>query len=184
MSNSCYKLIDIAPEKIVVNTHTITPIPDGTDHWSTDLDVNTLLTPGAKRKLSSRFGNLFAIGFSIRPNVDKGSIHIDLETGTLQPFWPSLNVVTSGQGVMRWFKPAKRGSLHKVTEKRFYKAWFSDYGEPIDEWATGKVALVKTDIAHQVWNFDNEIRQIISIRWANRSTWEETVEWFDKEFKL
>jgi hypothetical protein len=117
------------------------------------------------------------------PGVDKGSIHIDLDKNTLEPYWPSLNIVIDGQGVMRWFNPSKPGTiLRNESAGVFYKAWFNNYGDPIDEWNSGKVALVRTDTPHQAWNFDNDIRRIITIRWGNRKTWEETINWFNNNF--
>jgi hypothetical protein len=72
--------------------------------------------------------------------------------------------------------------MNRTNPKITYKAWFNNYGEPVDIWDTGKIALVRTDVAHQVWNFDNDNRLIASIRWDKKTNWEETIEWFNRNF--
>jgi len=131
----------------------------------------------------AELGTLYSLVFSMVPGVDKGSIHIDLDATTLEPYWPSLNILINGQGVMRWFNPSIPGIVMRNGNAGvYYKAWFKNYGEPIDEWSEGKVALVRTDTPHQVWNFDNDIRRIVSIRWNKKISWEETIEWFHNTF--
>jgi hypothetical protein len=131
----------------------------------------------------SELGLLYSLVFSMKPGADKKSIHIDIDRKTQTPYWPSLNIVIDGQGVMRWFNPTKPGQMLKNNNTGvFYKAWFHDYGDIVDEWSVGKIALVRTDIPHQVWNFDNGIRRIVSIRWNKKISWEETIEWFNSNF--
>ena len=155
--------------------------PDKQFHVSS-CDPKLYLHDDIYEKLSE-LGTLYSLVFSMLPGADKGSIHIDLDKKTLQPFWPSLNIVIDGQGVMRWFNPAEPGFvLRNLNAGVYYRAWFNNYGDPIDEWNTGKIALVRTDTPHQVWNFDNDIRRMITVRWSNRKTWEETIEWFNRNF--
>lgn len=124
-------------------------------------------------------GNLTCLIFEMKPNVDKRSIHIDIDYSTKKPYWPSLNIIIKGQGVMKWFNPATEGKIYYNKDgKVFYKAWFSDYGSIVDEWSTEKIAIVRTDVPHQVWNYDEEPRLMVSIRWSNRTSWEETKEFF------
>lgn len=83
---------------------------------------------------------------------------------------------------MKWFKPTTLGKLRISPIGVRYKAWTPDegYGEVVDEWSHGKVALVRTDIPHNVWNPNQETRLVASTRWEARMTWEETNEWFEK----
>jgi hypothetical protein len=182
-------------EKLKYHHHLNLPI----NHFVKDFDIIPTLPAGKQFHVSgcdpklylhdivydklSELGTLHSLVFSMVPGVDKGSIHIDLDTTTLEPYWPSLNILINGQGVMRWFNPSIPGVvLRNSNAGVYYKAWFKNYGEPIDEWSEGKVALVRTDTPHQVWNFDSTDRRIISIRWSNKKTWEETIEWFNRNF--
>ena len=109
----------------------------------------------------SELGALYSLVFSMMPGADKGSIHIDLDATTLIPYWPSLNIVIDGQGVMRWFNPSTPGNILRNSSAG---------------------VLVRTDIPHQVWNLDNDIRRIVSIRWNKKLSWEETINWFNNNF--
>ena len=124
-------------------------------------------------------GPLSSLVFEMKPNADKGSIHVDIDAKTRIPHWSSLNIILHGQGVMKWFDPPIEGKLtYNSSGKVFYKYWNSNYGDVIDEWRHGKIAIVRTDIPHQVWNYDEEYRLVVSIRWGNRTSWEETKNFF------
>ena len=160
----------------------IPTLPSDKQFHVSSCDPKLFLHNDVYQKLSA-LGTLYSLVFSMCPNADKGSIHIDLDRSTLTPYWPSLNIVIDGQGIMRWFNPLSEGIiLRNPSAGVFYKAWFKDYGDPVDEWNSGKVVLVRTDIPHQAWNFDNDTRRMITIRWSNRKTWEETIEWFNRNF--
>jgi hypothetical protein len=175
------------------------PLGLSVNHFIKDYDIIPTLPPNKQFHISScnpklylhddiyqklsALGILNSLVFSMVSNIDKGSIHIDLDRSTLEPWWPSLNIVIDGQGIMRWFNPSTPGVvLQNKSAGVFYKTWFKNYGEPIDEWNSGKVVLVRTDVPHQAWNFDNDIRRIVTIRWDKKISWEETIEWFNKNF--
>jgi hypothetical protein len=160
----------------------IPKLPENKKYHVCSCDPKLYLQDNIYKKLSE-LGTLYSLVFSMLPGADKKSIHIDIDNTTSQPFWPSLNIVINGQGVMRWFNPSDPGViLRNNSAGVLYKAWFNNYGEPIDEWNSGKVALVRTDTPHQAWNFDNDTRRIVTIRWSNRKTWEETINWFNSNF--
>jgi hypothetical protein len=166
----------------IKNKDIIPTKPVNSEIFVTFCDPKLYLQDTVYEKLSS-LGDLFSLVFCMSPNADKKSIHIDLETTTQKPFWPSLNIVIDGQGVMRWFDPSDEGTIFKGNSvNAYYKAWTSNFGAPIDEWKFGKVALVRTDVPHQVWNFDSTDRRIVSIRWHKRYTWEQTIDWFSTNF--
>lgn len=128
----------------------------------------------------SELGTLTSIIFEQKPHVDKGNVHIDLV-----PTKPALNVVIEGQGVMKWFSPIGEGEVftHPLIGID-YRAWFKPYyGTVLEEWTTGKIALVRTDVPHQVFNLEDSTRLIASIRWTATLSWEETLEWFNKKWK-
>lgn len=178
----CHYNIDLSVNTFIKNIDVIPKLPDNKKFHVDTCDPKLYLHDHVYQKLSE-LGTLHSLVFSMVPNADKKSIHTDLDSATLEPYWPSLNIVLDGQGVMRWFNPSKSGIVLKHGEIGVaYKAWFDGYGEPIDEWDTGKIALVRTDMPHQVWNFDDTIRRIVTIRWSNRKTWEETLEWFQHNF--
>ena len=175
------------------------PLSLSANHFIKDFDILPTLPPNKQFQVSrcepklylhddiyqklSELGMLYSLVFSMVPNVDKGSIHVDLDGTTSEPYWPSLNIIIDGQGVTRWFNPSTPGTiLRNDSAAAIYKAWFNSYGEPIDEWNSGKVALVRTDTPHQAWNFDNDVRRMVTIRWSNRKTWEETINWFNNNF--
>lgn len=129
----------------------------------------------------NQLGPLSSLIFEMKPNADKGSIHVDIDAKTRTPHWSSLNIIIYGQGVMKWFDPSEEGKLsYNPNGKVFYKYWNSNYGDIIDEWRMGKIAIVRTDIPHQVWNYDEDVRLVVSIRWGNRTSWEETKDFFGK----
>jgi hypothetical protein len=184
-------------DKLKYHCHLNLPV----DHFIKNFDIIPTLPPDKQFHVSacdpklylhdeiyhklSELGTLYSLVFSMIPGVDKGSIHTDLDAKTLEPYWPSLNIVIDGQGVMRWFNPSIPGVVIRNSNAGvYYKAWFKNYGEPIDEWNGGKVVLVRTDIPHQVWNFDNDLRRIVSIRWDKKRSWEETIEWFNRNFPI
>ena len=178
----CHKLLNI-PTSIFIKDASIIPrLPKDKNMWVNTINPKLFLTTDAYNKLSI-LGRLNSLIFEMKPNVDKNNIHIDLLGPTLEPVLVGLNIVLEGQGVMKWYVPEKDGYvINRTTPKITYKAWFNNYGEPVDIWDKGKIALVRTDVAHQVWNFDNVNRQIVTIRWDNKMNWEETIEWFNRNF--
>lgn len=175
----CHHLLDLPVSFFIKDIDSIPQLPVGKEFHVTASDPRIYLHEKVYKKLSE-LGSLSSLVFSMKPGADKKSIHIDLDANTQTPYWPSLNIVIDGQGVMRWFNPTKPGVVLKNSSAGvYYKAWFYDYGNIVDEWNVGKVALVRTDIPHQVWNLDNDTRRIVSIRWNKKLSWEETIEWFD-----
>ena len=178
----CHKLLNIPTSIFIKDTCIIPRLPKDKSMWVSSIDPKLFMTTDAYNKLSI-LGRLNSLIFEMKPNVDKNNIHIDLLGPTLEPVLVGLNIVLEGQGVMRWYVPEKDGYvINRTTPKITYKAWFNNYGEPVDIWDKGKIALVRTDVAHQVWNFDNINRQIVTIRWDNKMSWEETIEWFQHNF--
>ena len=177
----CHHLLNIPVTHFIKNIEVIPKLPDNTDIFVTACDPKLFLHENVYNKLTE-LGELYSLMFSMKPGSDKKSIHVDLDKTTRDPYWPSLNIILDGQGIMKWFNPIGNGVVKRATADVYYKAWFTNYGEPIDSWSTGKVALVRTDTPHQVWNFDNDIRRMITIRWSNRKSWEETIDWFNRNF--
>jgi hypothetical protein len=128
-----------------------------------------------------KLGSPVTLVFQQKSNIDKGSIHIDMEDDNTLAC-PALNIILEGQGIMKWFNPPGPGIIKTSPIRVRYKMWstIQGYGEVIDEWCIGKVALVRTDIPHNVWNPDQETRLMATTRWQARMTWEETNEWFEK----
>lgn len=181
MKMQCHKLLNIPTSIFIENTHMIPRLPEDKNLCVTRLDPKLFLTAEAYKKLST-LENLSGFIFEMKPNADKKSIHIDL-LSTLEPVRAALNIILEGQGVMKWFMPETEGYvINRTTPKISYKAWFNNYGEPVDVWDSGKIALVKTDVAHQVWNHDSINRLAISIRWSRKLSWEETIDWFNRNF--
>lgn len=178
----CHHILNIPVSSLIKDVSMIPRLPDNKELWTTYINPKLILTDYAHDKLVT-LGGLIVLVFEMKPKADKKSIHIDLITTTLEPAWSGLNIVLEGQGVMKWFQPESAGYLiQRSTPKIAYQAWFKDYGEPVDIWDKGKIALVRTDVPHQVWNYDDTNRFIVSIRWSNRTTWEETIEWFESNF--
>lgn len=178
----CHKILDIPVSMLIKDISMIPRLPIGKELWTTHVDPKLFLADDAYNKLST-LGKLNGLIFEMVPKADKKSIHIDLVSATLEPAWSGLNIILEGQGIMKWFIPEKDGYvITRENPKIAYKAWFNDYGDPVDIWSIGKIALVRTDIAHQVWNYDNNNRFIVSIRWSNRTSWEETIDWFNANF--
>jgi len=177
-----YYLLNLPVNHFIKDFEILPTLPPNKQFHVSSCDPKLYLHDEMYKKLSE-LGLLYSLVFSMNPGVNKGNIHIDLDATTLKPYWPSLNIVIDGQGVMRWFNPLTPGKiLRNNSAGVFYKTWFANYGDPIDSWTTGKIALVRTDTPHQAWNFDNDIRRIVTIRWSNRKTWEETIDWFNRNF--
>jgi hypothetical protein len=177
----CHHLLDIPVSYFIKDIDSIPKPPIDKEFHISRCNPKLFLHEDMYNKLSE-LGDLASFIFSSKPGATKGSIHIDLDTTTLKPLWPGLNIILEGQGTMKWFNPTGTGLVSRLPVGVYFRAWFKNYGEPIDEWNEGKIALVRTDIPHQVWNFDNEARRIVSIRWSNKKTWEETIEWFNRNF--
>lgn len=178
----CFSPLAGKAESIIPDIKKIPRLQKPFPMFSIGCDPVTFLSSKAYTKLSM-LGKLYSIVFEMMPFADKRNIHIDLDHDTEDPFWPALNIIISGQGLMRWFSPIGPGQLaqHNIGVK--YRYWTKPYyGDIIDEWGTGKISLVRTDIPHQAFNFDNENRCVISVRWSTKMSWEETIDWFDKEW--
>jgi hypothetical protein len=179
----CHHHLNLPVSHFIKNIDSIPSLPENNDFFATGFNPKLFLHEHIYTKLSD-LGTLHSLVFEMKPLVDKKSIHIDINSKTLEPYWPSLNIVIDGQGVMRWFNPTGDGIVLKNKGANVhYRAWFNKYGDVIDQWDEGKVALVRTDIPHQVWNFDNVNRRIVSIRWSNKKSWEETIKWFKDNFQ-
>ena len=176
-----HHLLNIPVSYFIKDTNNIPQLPVDKEFQVVACNPKLYLHDEIYEKLSE-LGTLYSLVFSEKPNTHKGNIHVDLDTKTLEPYWPSLNIVLEGQGIMKWFNPSGKGVIRCNSVGVYFRAWVENYNEPIDEWSTGKIALVRTDTPHQAWNFDDEIRRIVSIRWSNEKSWEETIEWFNRNF--
>lgn len=177
-----YHPLSLTVDTLIRDFNAIPNLPSGKDFCVAGCDPKSFLHDDVYKKLSE-LGTLGCLMFSMVSGADKKSIHVDMDHATGQHSWPGLNIVLEGQGVMRWFNPVGPGVVLKhPTANVLYRVWDTNYGEPIDEWNTGKVVLVRVDVPHQTWNFDSETRKIVSIRWSNRLSWEETIEWFHRNF--
>jgi len=177
----CFKLLDGDVSNIIAYPKKIPRLQKFLPMFSTGCDPISFLYPKAYAKLS-KLGKLYSIVFEMKPKTDKGNVHIDLDYATETPFWPALNLIISGQGSMRWFNPIGEGKIAQHKTGVRYKYWSKPYGDIIDEWSAGKIALVRTDIPHQAFNFNDENRCVVSIRWSTKMSWEETTQWFDEEW--
>ena len=178
---NCYKVLNIKVSDLIADQSNI-PRPAEHKMFAAETHNPKLyLNKNIYEKLLE-LGNLSSIVFHMKPFVDKKSIHVDLDENKI-PWGSSLNIILSGQGIMKWFNPNKLGVISRGNYGNvWFLNWTSDYGEQIDTWTDGKVALVRTDIPHNVWNpFDQE-RLIVSVRWSKKYTWEELVYWFDHNF--
>lgn len=180
----CHHLLNIPVNYFIKNIDVIPKLPENSELFITSCNPKLFLHENIYNKMTE-LGTLYSLVFSMKPGSDKKNIHVDLDASTGEPYWPSLNIVLDGQGVMKWFNPIGNGIIQRNHRANVnYKAWFTNYGEPIDYWDTGKVALVKTDVPHQAWNLDTDTRRIVSIRWSNRKLWEETINWFNSNFLI
>ena len=175
----CYQCLNLKVENIISDIEKI-PFSIEKDFSVVRCDPKIYLDDNFYHLLS-QFGQLSSLVFYMKSFVDKKNIHIDLDKTTRSPLWPSLNIIIKGQGIMKWFNPIGEGNYgYSFSGKVFYKKWEEkNYGKIIDEWVQGKVALVRTDIPHNVWNpFDQE-RLMVSIRWDKRHSWEETLKFVE-----
>jgi hypothetical protein len=180
----CHKVLKINPLDLIIDPRLVPKILSRLSYTVSRADPKEFLKSNIYEKLSE-LGDLEAVIFHMKPNSDRGIVHTDAEFNSKLPHWPSLNIIVEGQGVMKWFNPDSPGDLKfEPYGKVWYRSWSNDVGEAVDQWSEGKVALVRTDIPHNVWNFNHEDRLVASIRWHRRYSWEETIEWFDKNFSL
>jgi hypothetical protein len=179
----CHHTLNLPVSHFIKNIDLIPSLPEGDDLMVKGVNTKLFLHDHIYDKLSE-LGTLGSLVFAMRPLADKKSIHIDLDTHTREPAWPGLNIILEGQGVMRWFNPVTDGiDMKNYKANVHYRAWFNNYGDIVDQWSEGKVALVKIDVPHQVWNFDNDNRRMVTVRWSNKKSWEETIQWFQDNFQ-
>jgi len=176
-----FKNLDIPTESLVKTTEKIPRLPVGENALAVACDPRLLLHEHVYNKLSE-FGSLVCLVFEMVPNYEKGNIHIDYDKRINGSINPALNLILEGQGVLRWYSPSTPGKMRSTGDYNII-AWDKEsYGSLIEEWRTGKVALVRTDIPHNAFNTDNVNRLSVSIRWAERHGWIETINWFEQEF--
>jgi hypothetical protein len=179
-----HKKLDIPLDRLVKSTDHLYRMPLGKDSTvcsATASDPKFLLQDDIYEILSE-LGPLVGLLFEQPPMRQKDNIHVDIDKISCQPFWPCFNLILEGQGTLRWFDPKGPGDIRKAGGN-LYQAWHPvDYGTILEEWNDSKVALVRTDIPHNAFNFDKELRLSFSVRWKQRYTWEETVQWFDSVF--
>lgn len=176
-----FKELDISIESLVKTAEKIPRLPVGEKAMAVACDPRSFLHEHVYDKLS-QFGTIVGLAFEMISEHEKGNIHIDYDKHTNKPFWPALNLILEGQGVLRWFEPSAPGTM-KSAGGNIYMAWDkASYGTILEEWRTGKVALVRTDIPHNAFNIDDGNRLSVSIRWKEQHSWEETLNWFEQEF--
>lgn len=181
----CHKILNFNPHDLIGNFDIIPKPLNNITAGVVGFDPKLCLKDYYYNKLLNLGTKLESLVFYMKPNANKRNIHIDIDKNTLKPYWPSLNILIQGQGIMKWFKPITDSKLRfNSNGKVLYKSWENenDYGEILDVWSTGKVALVRTDIPHNAWNPGVEDRLVISIRWKQCLSWDETLEWFEKNF--
>ena len=119
--------------------------------------------------------------FYNQPNYNKiGPAHIDYINAEDKHLY-SLNISIYGQGQMNWYYTNNSGKIyrHLRDPKHILYETFENVemlGDPIDVWKEGKVALVRTDIPHLVYNDNDSERLVLSIRWENHFDWDGAVE--------
>lgn len=178
----CHKVLNLTSSDLIPDTTKVFRPWHNKSFSVRSQDPKLFLGANVYEKLSE-LGDLTSLVFHMKPYADKQNVHIDISSKSKLPFWPSLNVLIEGQGVMRWFVPNSQGNLsYQPNADVWYQSWENTFGEVVDQWSEGKVALVKTDVAHNVWNPGDTDRLAVSIRWRQRYSWEETLEWFEKNF--
>lgn len=139
-------------------------------------DIMNLLTPyGLRSELMTFYQKPFFIGTQA---------HVDITSNNTR-HWYSLNVAIYGQGKMFWFDDINDGVVlnHKDSPDDILYIEFNDLtvlGNPIDVWSTGKVSLVKTGIPHYTHNDSIDERLVVSIRWDEILSWEESIDLIDR----
>lgn len=130
--------------------------------------------------LMQKFGNTAAlvaqlpIGFSGTLHSDKDMLNDNFNHN------PALNMLLSGTHSMQWFNMDNPGiAVPLYGVNRSTTQWKTiNGGTIIDEWTTGDVVTVRTDIPHQVHNKGRTPRTTLSLRWTSKEiTWEEFNEW-------
>ena len=179
----CHKVLNLNVNEFISNNQLIPrPANSALVPFSvSQCNPKIYLKENIYNKLSA-LGNLNSLIFHMHPNTDKNSIHIDINSKDKLPRHPTLNILIEGQGVMKWFNPTDNGIVKHLAFGYGYCTWENNFGELVDQWVEGKIALVRTDIPHNVWNPFNQERLVVSIRWDIRYSWEETLEWFEKNF--
>lgn len=180
---NCFKILNLSPTDLISDFNIIPKPATEKPYGVSKINPKLFLKDSFFIKLSE-LGDLSCLVFQQKGFADKKSIHIDIKSNG-EPYYASLNIIIDGQGTMMWFSPSDEGTLHINNDTGVaYRAWFKNFGKPIDIWKEGKVALVKTHIPHGVWNLSYETRLIVSLRWSNTYSWDYLSEWFDKNLIL
>ena len=181
----CHHRLNLSVEDFILDSSQIPRMSANKTYSGLIADPKTFMQPSAYAKLK-QLGEVNCLVFEQRPLADKGKIHIDIDSKTLKPYWPTLNIVIQGQGQMRWHQPEDPGIEEKITvnQNKFivFRAWYDKFGPIIDYWSEGKIALVRTDVPHTVVNYDSVTRLLVSIRWTQSLSFEDTIQFFQDNF--
>ena len=177
-----YKILNISPSNLIQHIDKIPRMSDSENLSTKSCDPKEFLWSHVYEKMKN-FGELSSLIFEQKYLAEKNDIHIDIQPKRKMPVSHSLNITVFGQGTMRWYKPIGNGILKKNPKANTsYVVWETNFGKILDEWNTDKVALVRTDIPHQAFNYNKETRLTVSLRWTNFVSWSDTIEFFENNF--
>jgi hypothetical protein len=185
IKGSCHYPLDISVDRIVKNINKLPELIKYPNMVAVGQIDPRYFIQDNTYSILTEVSDLMILLFCAAPHSTKNNIHIDLEEKTENPFWPALNVVVNGSGIMNWYKPTTDPKLKYYNlGDVFGMEWTDNYGEIIDTWDAGKVCIVKTDVPHNAFNENfGDFRTCLSIRWKSRHTWEETIAWYDENIK-
>lgn len=163
----CYKSYNIEPSTFISNFDAVPKFPQDKQMHHCFGQAETFLNPIFYKKIQE-LGKIVCRCIFMKPHTDKGNIHIDNGRQT------ALNILLKGQGITKWFNPKDEPSVATWSHYHKFNAWYSNYGECIDSWTEGKVAVVRVDIPHNGWP-DHEEREVVSIRWNSDPPFDKVV---------